>query len=112
MFTFIPGYRSAVQDREEMVGWLSARVGEHPTLFCLVDWCSKTGQLDGMSTIWANGETWFRGLLKTHALTPLLVYVPSIYRRRTWVGTAALALAHLRRLGLVYFLVLVGMPDG
>jgi hypothetical protein len=88
MFTFIPGYRSATQAREEMVGWLFARVGARPTAFSLVEWCRIAGQCEDMTPVWTSGESWFRGLLETHSVVPLLAFVPSVYCGRTWIGAA------------------------
>jgi len=89
LFTFIPGYRSAVEVREDMVGWLYARVGARPTAFSLVEWCRIADQSEDMTPIWAAGESWFRNLLETHSRTPLLALVPSVHSGRTWIGAAA-----------------------
>ena len=92
MFTFIPGYRSAVQTREDIVGWLYARVGARPAPFSLVEWCQIADQSEDMTPIWNIGECWFRSLLETHSRTPLLALVPSVYSGRTWIGAAAVIL--------------------
>ena len=92
MFTFIPGHRSAVKVREDLVGWLYARVGARPTVFSLVDWCQITNQSEDMTPIWNIGESWFRNLLEMHTRTPLLALVPSVYPRMTWIGAAAVIL--------------------
>ncbi len=89
MFTFIPSHRSAVQAREDTVGWLYARVGERPTAFSLLEWCQIADQSEDMTPIWNTGESWFRNLMETHSRTPLLVLVPSIYSGRTWTAAAA-----------------------
>ena len=57
---FIPGYRSAVEVRENLVGWLYARVGARPSAFSLVEWCQITDQSDDMTPIWNAGKSWFR----------------------------------------------------
>jgi hypothetical protein len=88
MFTFIPGYRSATQAREDFTGWLFARTGARPTAFSLIEWCGKADQLDDLTPIWTSGESWFRGLLETHSVMPLLAFVPSVYSERTWIGAA------------------------
>jgi hypothetical protein len=92
MFTFIPGYRSAVEVRENLVGWLYARVGARPTAFSLVEWCQIADQSEDMTPIWDAGESWFRTLQETHSRTPLLALVPSVYSGRTWIGAAAVVL--------------------
>ena len=89
---FIPGYRSAVEVRENLVGWLYARVGARPSAFSLVEWCQITDQSDDMTPIWNAGESWFRSLSETHSRTPLLTLVPSTYLGRTWIGAAAIIL--------------------
>lgn len=92
IFTFIPAYRSAVDVRENMVRWLYARVGPHPTAFSLVEWCQIADQSEDMTPIWSTGESWFRNLSETHSRTPLLALVPSIDSRTTWIGAAAVIL--------------------
>ena len=89
---FIPGYRSAVEVRENLVGWLYARVGARPTAFSLVEWCQTADQSEDMTPIWNAGESWFRSLSETHSRTPLLALVPSTYSGRTWIGAAAIIL--------------------
>ena len=88
MFTFLPGYRAAVQNREDLVGWIFARVGERPTAFSLIDWSQKTDQLQDPGPIFERAESWFRALQETHLLTPSLAFVPAVRTRRTWVGAA------------------------
>jgi hypothetical protein len=92
IFTFIPGYRAAVVARENMVGWLYARVGARPTAFSLVEWSQIADQSEDMTPIWNDGESWFRNLLETHSRTPLLALVPSVYFGGTWIGAAAVIL--------------------
>ena len=92
MFTFIPGYRSAIETREDIVGWMYARVGAGPTTFSLVEWCQIADQSEDMTPVWNIGEGWFRSLLETHSRTPLLALVPSLYPGTTWIGTATVIL--------------------
>jgi hypothetical protein len=92
IFTFIPGHRSAVEVREDMVGWLYARVGARPTAFSLIEWSQIADQSEDMTSIWNMGESWFRNLLETHSRTPLLALVPSVHSGRTWTGAAAVIL--------------------
>lgn len=92
MFTFIPGYRQAVQDREDFVGWMFARIGLRPTPFSLVEWCQREDQGENVAPLMDRGEDWFRSLLDTHWLTPPLMFVPGIYSKKTWVGAAACTL--------------------
>jgi len=89
LFTFIPGYQAAIQAREEKVAWLYARTGAHPTAFSLVQWCRNAGQGSDLTPLWNTGESWFRQILETHSLTPLLALVPSIHEGQTWIEAAA-----------------------
>jgi hypothetical protein len=88
MFTFIPGYRAAIQRREDLVEWLFTRVGARPTVFSLIAWCHEADQWEDLTTIMDRGESWFRALLETHLLTPALAFVPEEHQGRTWVGAA------------------------
>ena len=74
---FIPGYRSAVEVRENLVGWLYARVGARPTAFSLVEWCQTADQSEDMTPIWNAGESGSaasrrhtRALLCSHSFHP------------------------------------------
>jgi len=88
MFTFIPGYRAAIQDREDLVEWMFTRIGARPTVFSLIAWCQEADQWDDLRAIMDRGESWFRALLETHLPTPALAFVPEAHQERTWVGAA------------------------
>jgi len=60
LFTFLPGYQTAIRAREVKVAWLYARVGTEPANFALVEW------------LHVHWEEWFRNLLETHTLAPVL----------------------------------------
>ncbi|MQA92132.1 MAG: hypothetical protein GEU90_18215 [Gemmatimonas sp.] len=92
MFTFIPGYVSVVQMREDRVAWLYGRAGRCPTSSSLIEWCYEAGQGDDMTPIWNDSERWFIGVLETHSLTPLLALAPSVDDEKTWVGAAGVIL--------------------
>lgn len=92
LFTFAPGYLAAIQVRERKVGWLYARTGRHPTSASLLESLKRSGHLDNFSSVWEDWEVWFRGVLETHSISPILAYVPAIYRGTTWVGAAAAVL--------------------
>jgi hypothetical protein len=89
IFTFIPGYSSAIQAREEKVAWLYARTGACPRISSLVTWYHGAGEGDDMTPVWNDCERWFTDIRETHETTPLLALVPSIYPGRTWLGAAA-----------------------
>jgi hypothetical protein len=92
LFTFVPGYQAAVQVRERKVGWLYARTGRRPTSASLLESLKHSGQLDNTNSVWEDWEVWFRGVLETHSISPILAYVPAVYRGTTWVGAAAAVL--------------------
>ncbi|MBS7698138.1 MULTISPECIES: hypothetical protein [unclassified Chelatococcus] len=92
LFTFVPGYQAAVQARERKVGWLYTRTNEAPTAELFFRWLQST---DGRAHIlegWEDWEEWFRGVRETHTLSPILSYVPSIYRGKSWVVAASTVL--------------------
>ena len=91
LFTFVPGYKAAIQTRERRVGWLYARTGSHPSCSTLLAALMAAGRLDD-NQVWRDWEAWFRGIVETHSLSPVLAYVPSVYRGTTWVASAAAVL--------------------
>lgn len=91
MFTFVPGYQAAIQVRERKVGWLYARTGQHPNCLSLLKSLKTSGRLDDPE-VWHDWEHWFRGVLETHSIAPILAYVPSIYSGTTWVSASAAVL--------------------
>ena len=91
LFTFVPSYQAAIQARERKVGWIFARTGQHPSCVSLVEAFQRSGRIDDIS-FWEEWESWFRGLLETHSISPILAYAPSIYRGTNWVGAAAAVL--------------------
>jgi hypothetical protein len=91
LFTFIPGYQTAIQGRELKVAWLYARVGAEPANFELVEWLQLSGRLDD-SDVWEDWEEWFRNLAQNLTLAPVLAFVPTVHRNQTWLIAAALML--------------------
>lgn len=91
LFSFVPGYISAVQARERKVGWLYARTGHNPTCASLIDALAQGNNLVE-ADVWEDWEAWFRGIYETHSISPVLAYAPSIYRGTNWVGAAAAVL--------------------
>lgn len=92
LFTFVPGYQAAIQIRERKVGWLYARTGRRPTSSSLLESLQRSGQIEHHSAVWEDWEVWFRGVLETHSISPILAYVPAVYRGTSWVGAAAAVL--------------------
>ena len=89
-FTFIPGYQTAIQAREVRVAWLYARTRLGGVKFELVDWLlrdnSTAAELRGF---WEDWEGWFRNLVETHSVAPVLCFVPSVHRGQSWLLAAA-----------------------
>jgi hypothetical protein len=85
MFTFIPGYLSTVQAREEQVAWVYRRTGPDPTGVLLLDWLLRAGGRERLSSTWNDWESWFRSLGETHALSPILAFDLSIRTGQSWV---------------------------
>jgi hypothetical protein len=61
------------------------------TNFTLVEWFLLSGASD-WSELWEDWESWFRNLAETHALAPILAFVPTVHRGQTWLAAAAVAL--------------------
>jgi hypothetical protein len=90
-FTFIPGYQTAIQQRQVKVAWLYARASLGSTNFTLVEWFLLSGASD-WNGLWENWESWFRDLAETHAVAPILAFVPTVHRSQTWLAAATVAL--------------------
>jgi hypothetical protein len=90
-FTFIPGYQTSIQLRQAKVAWLYARGGPSLTNFTLVEWFQCCGGTD-WNGLWEDWESWFRNITETHALVPILAFVPTVHRDQTWLAAAAVAL--------------------
>ena len=90
-FTFIPGYQTTIQLRQVKVAWLYARAGAVLTNFTLVEWFLLSGSSD-WNELWEDWESWFRDIAETHALAPILAFVPTVQRGQTWLAAAAVAL--------------------
>ena len=56
--------------------------------------------VSGKSELWEDWESWFRNLAETHALAPILAFVPTVYRGQTWLAAAAVALDWFRSICL------------
>jgi hypothetical protein len=92
LFTFIPGYQTTIQAREVKVAWLYARTGPELVGFALVEWFHLSGRLGDMPEVWEEWEGWFRNLIETHTLAPVLAFVPTVHRNQTWLIAAAVIL--------------------
>jgi hypothetical protein len=88
LFTFIPGYQTAIQARQAKVAWLYARTGPEAAGFALVEWFQLSRKLGDMTEVWEDWEGWFRHLIETHRLAPVLAFVPTVHRGQTWLIAA------------------------
>src|SRR5260370_8277159 len=88
LFTFIPGYQAAIQAREVKVAWLYARLRTKPASFRIIEWFLLSGKFDDLSDVWEDWEEWFRNLIETHALAPVLAFVPTVHSGQTWLAAA------------------------
>jgi hypothetical protein len=90
-FTFIPGYQTTIKMRQDKVAWLYARAGPAVTNFILLEWFLLSGSRD-WDSLCEDWESWFRNLAETHALAPILAFVPTVHRSQSWLTAAAVAL--------------------
>ena len=42
--------------------------------------------------MWEDWEGWFRNLIETHSVAPVLAFVPTVHRGQTWLIAAAVIL--------------------
>jgi hypothetical protein len=90
MITFIPGFMSAMQQRNDQVAWVYARTGTPPTAGRLLIWLYGL-QPELSDELWSGWEVWFRALGETHSATPLLNMSRSFRPEQDWLaGTAAM----------------------
>lgn len=91
LFNFVPTYQGIIQSRERKVGWIYTRTGQHPSCATFIEALKGARRLDD-AAMWESWEDWFRGIHETHAIWPILAYVPSVYRGTTWIGASAAVL--------------------
>lgn len=91
LFTFIPGFQSAISSRDDQTAWLYARLTvlqDQPVLA----WFNHCGNTEDEAGIWEMWEKWFRLLADSHSSSPMLSVVPSVQKGQSWVVAAAIAL--------------------
>lgn len=86
LITFLPSLQSAIQQREDMVAWLSSRAGSPPSGPALLAWYYAHGEENGLPDLWSAGERWFHALQATHANQPILVTYHSSMPDSSWVA--------------------------
>lgn len=92
IFTFLPGYQSAIRDREERAAWLYARTGPDGDGARLLAWLWDAHRAHTLGDVWETWEGYFRALAETHSVNPLLSLVPTVYAGQSWVLAALRAL--------------------
>ncbi len=85
VFTFVPGYLSSVQVRDDQVAWVYARTGPDPTGAGILGWLVGAGRGDRLADTWEAWEAWFRRIGETQALSPLLAFDQSVRHGQSWV---------------------------
>jgi hypothetical protein len=88
-FTFIPGYQTSIQEREQQVAWVYARAGVDPSGFALIEWLRGSGATLSASGVWEDWELWFRQLIESLTLAPVLAFVPTLQRGQSWLTAAS-----------------------
>lgn len=92
LFTFIPGFQSAISSRDNQTAWLYARVTDLKNQADLLAWFSHGGNIHDEAGIWEMWERWFRLLADSHLQSPMLSVVPSVQKGQSWIVVAAVVL--------------------
>jgi hypothetical protein len=102
VITFIPGYQTVIQARNDMVAWIYARSGAPATGAGLLAWFYANDDTDGLNGQWSVWEVGLRNVGEAQTMTPLLNYTRTTLCDQDWlsgIGTvldaAALSLAAL-----------------
>jgi hypothetical protein len=91
LFTFVPGFQSAVSSRDDQTAWLYARLTNLTKQADLFAWLNRADE-GHEAKIWETWESWFRFLADSHVQSPMLSVVPSVQRGQSWVVAAAIVL--------------------
>ena len=83
-FTFIPGYQTTVQTREQRVAWFYARAGPGPTALGLMEWLHRSGGTYDATTVWEDWVSVVPIVDRIHTRAPVVAVIPSVHlgRRR------------------------------
>lgn len=90
LITFVPGYQSAIQRREEISAELYAHTNGNPSCETVLLAYSGNNALPAPLRDW---EFFLRELGDIHATSPILIFTPSIRRGQSWV-VSTYALLH------------------
>lgn len=85
LITFIPGYQSAVQQREDRAACLYARTNQSPDCESFYLWIVRFDLQESMSEIWLQWEDYIRMIGDTHCDSPVLLFTPSTRTGQSWV---------------------------
>ncbi|MBT9449054.1 hypothetical protein ICN84_03080 [Akkermansia glycaniphila] len=85
LITFIPGYQSAVQQREDHAACLYARTNQSPDCESFYRWIVRFDLQNSMSAIWLQWEDYIRMIGDTHCDSPVLLFTPSTRTGQSWV---------------------------
>ncbi len=88
VFTFIPGYLSSIQQRDDQVAWVYARSDGDPTGSALLEWLVAADRADGLDETWGAWESWFRSMGEAQTLSPLIAFDRSVRRGESWVAAS------------------------
>lgn len=95
LFTFIPGFQSAISSRDDLTAWLYARLPDLTNQADLFAWFNRDGSGENSHDqvgVWEMWESWFRLLADSHLQTPMLSVVPSVQKGQSWIVAAAIIL--------------------
>jgi hypothetical protein len=92
LFTFIPGFQSAISSRDDRTAWLYARLPDLANRADLLAWFNQGGNIHDEAGTWEMWESWFRLLADSHLQTPMLSVVPSVQKGQSWLVVAAIVL--------------------
>ncbi len=85
LITFIPGYQSAVQEREDHAACMYARTNQSPDCEAFYRWIVRCDLQENMREIWLEWEDYIRTIGDTHCDSPVLLFTPSIRTGQSWV---------------------------
>ena len=91
LFTFVPGFQSAISSRDDQTAWLYARLTNLTNQADLFAWFHRADE-GHEANIWEMWESWFRFLADSHVQSPMLSVVPSVQKGQSWVVAAAIVL--------------------
>jgi ABC-type multidrug transport system fused ATPase/permease subunit len=92
LFTFIPGFQSSINSRDDQTGWLYARIADFTNQADLFAWFNPGGNTNDEVRIWEMWESWFRLLADSHLQSPMLSVIPSVQKAQSWIVAAAVVL--------------------